>query len=126
MTDQDQDIKSVRRWCGGGEVQNVDDAALRLCDEVEALRRKLELARGAIAAQDEREKMAGEACGVSWIEHGCDWPGRVAETVLTLRRRVAELEQVVERARDFDPQLIDGIEDRMAAEAAAAKHQGGD
>jgi len=41
--------------------------------------------KGAMAAQDEREKLAGEKCNILWQEHGCDWPDAVAERVIHLR-----------------------------------------
>lgn len=53
--------------------------------------------RGAMAAQDEREKSAGETCGVPYELHGCDWPDGVATEVLTLRRQVAALREDAER-----------------------------
>ena len=43
---------------------------------------KLRELRGALDAQDQRERQAGEKCGVSWLEHGCDWPDAAAEKVL--------------------------------------------
>lgn len=58
---------------------------LQLRAEIERLERDRETIRGAMLAQDNREKAAGEKCGVSWMEHGCDWPDAVAETVLVLR-----------------------------------------
>jgi len=47
------------------------------------------LLRGAIAAQDEREKAAGILCGVPYEQHGCDWPDWVAEE-LNYQRSQAE------------------------------------
>jgi hypothetical protein len=44
------------------------------------------LLRGALYAQDERERQAGDKCGVSWQESGCDWPDAVAEKVLALTK----------------------------------------
>lgn len=55
--------------------------------------------RGAIRAQDERERMAGEACGVSREMHGCDWPDAVAEVVIALRQRAEAAEA---RVRDLE------------------------
>lgn len=70
----------------------------RLKQENSALRKEIELLKGAMAAQDEREQRAGESCGVSWIIHGCDWPEEVAEVVIDLRqhneRAIAELERM--------------------------------
>lgn len=42
--------------------------------------------RGAMAAQDSRERAAGEKCGVPYELHGCDWPDAVAEEVMVVRR----------------------------------------
>jgi len=56
------------------------------------LREELRLTRGAMDAQDDRERQAGEKCGVSYEEYGCDWPDAVADEVLALRQRVAELD----------------------------------
>lgn len=46
---------------------------------------------GAINAQDEREHVAGEHCGVSRLEHGCDWPDAVAERVVWFQEENARL-----------------------------------
>ena len=45
-------------------------------------------ALGAMAAQDEREKVAGEMCGVLHHLHGCDWPDAVAERVVSLEEKI--------------------------------------
>lgn len=47
--------------------------------------------RGAMAAQDERERLAGERCGVSALIHGCDWPDAMAEKVLAQAQEIATL-----------------------------------
>lgn len=57
------------------------------------------LLRGAIAAQDEREQRAGERCGVSRGECGCDWPDVVADEVLTVRARAERAEADVATLR---------------------------
>jgi len=64
-------------------------ALLAEADAAESLRKELRLARGAMDAQDDRERAAGEKCGVSWAEAGCDWPDAVADKVLALRERWA-------------------------------------
>lgn len=46
--------------------------------------------RGAIHAQDNRERAAGEKCGVSYDLSGCDWPDAVTDTVLSLCSELAE------------------------------------
>lgn len=43
--------------------------------------------RGAMAAQDERERQAGDRCGVSAVVHGCDWPEAVADALVDARRQ---------------------------------------
>ncbi len=51
------------------------------------------LLRGAMEAQDERERAAGEKCGVDYNLSGCDWPDSVAEEVLSLRSKLQAAEQ---------------------------------
>jgi hypothetical protein len=53
--------------------------------------REVELLRGAMRAQDERQRLAGEKCGVPYAEHGCDWPDAVSD--LLIETRQAQLEQ---------------------------------
>ena len=77
-------LKQQEKWEGSGTP---------LVRAVRAALERMALLEGAMAAQDEREKQAGELCGVSYLENGCDWPEAVAETVLALRRQVAVLEQ---------------------------------
>lgn len=55
--------------------------------------------QGTIDAQDERERKAGEKCGVPYAESGCDWPDNVAEKVLALQ---AENERLRERVKELD------------------------
>jgi len=57
-------------------------------DEVNALERERDLARGAMAAQDMREMAAGDKCGVPYHKHGCDWPDAAAEQLLATRREL--------------------------------------
>lgn len=71
-----------------------------LLDELDRLRGDNVLLRGAMDAQDERERKAGEVCGVSFAEHGCDWPEWVAEEVVSLRIEIARLRRsAAERCR---------------------------
>lgn len=63
---------------------------LYLCDVLEGVQKELALARGAMLAQDNREKAAGEKCGVLYGLAGCDWPDEVAEEVLGLRANQLE------------------------------------
>lgn len=81
-------------------------AAIRdaLSSQGEALR----LARGAAAAQDERERVAGFVCGVPYDLHGCDWPHAVAERVQVLEE---ELRKVREE-REMGDQRIEEIAGR--------------
>lgn len=44
-------------------------------------------------AQDGRERAAGVLAGVSWEEHGCDWPDAVAETVVYLRAALKQAKE---------------------------------
>lgn len=61
-----------------------------LLAEIERLTAESILLKGAMNAQDERERNAGALCGIPWEEHGCDWPDAVAERVVWLRRKVEE------------------------------------
>lgn len=63
--------------------------------EIAGLRADLAMASGTIHAQDERERRAGERCGITYEQHGCDWPDAMAEEVLRLR---AERDALVARA----------------------------
>jgi hypothetical protein len=53
---------------------------------------EIALLKGAIAAQDERERKAGERCAVPYEQHGCDWPDWMAEKLLSQAARIAQLE----------------------------------
>lgn len=54
-------------------------------DDVLAAMTRMQVERDQLCAEhalrDEREKLAGERCGVSRDVHGCDWPDGVAEVV---------------------------------------------
>lgn len=63
---------------------------------VDGLRAQVAELRGAMAAQDQREAKAGERCGVSPIEYGCDWPDAVADEVLSLRAQLRQAEAAVD------------------------------
>lgn len=56
--------------------------------------------RGAMDSQDNREREAGEKCGVSYLENGCDWPDAVAEKVLALRCENERLRTIIAQARE--------------------------
>lgn len=51
--------------------------------------------KGAMRAQDDREKAAGEKCGVDYAQWGCDWPDAAAEKILDLRRQLKSLRRIV-------------------------------
>jgi len=77
-------------------------AADALASSQEALRaaeRARDEARGAIAAQGEREQQAGERCGVPTLIHGCDWPDAVAEKVIAQRSALQAKEQEIAEAK---------------------------
>lgn len=52
--------------------------------------------QGAMDSQDGREREAGAKCGIPWEEHGCDWPGAVADRVIHLRAEVKALRAALE------------------------------
>lgn len=53
------------------------------------LEQEAAMLRGAMLAQDNREKAAGERCGVPYHEHGCDWPDAAADEIETLKKLLA-------------------------------------
>jgi len=53
---------------------------------------RIALLKGSIAAHEERNRKAGERCGVPYEQHGCDWPDWMAENVLSQAARIAQLE----------------------------------
>ena len=69
---------------GGPALAGADLRRLRA--EYDRLKVDCTTLRGAMAAQDERERLAGERCGVPCELHGCDWPEAVAAEVERLRR----------------------------------------
>ncbi len=69
------------------EIVLLKDVARTLRAQVERLQKDNDNLRGAMKAQDEREMIAGERCGVSAIIHGCDWPGLVADRVIELEHQ---------------------------------------
>lgn len=56
--------------------------------------------RGAMSAQDEREKQAAEKCGVPYELSGCDWPDAVADAVIELlaKNRFMKMMNEIEKA----------------------------
>lgn len=74
--------------------------------------------QGALDAQDRRELLAGEKCGIPWEDHGCDWPAAVAERVVHLRAEVARLTSALNDAlRNYD----NTVRELKAAKAAGGK-----
>lgn len=72
----------------------VHERMLRVKAEAE-----VDLLRGAMTAQDDRERQAGEKCGVDYATSGCDWPDAVADRVLHLR---AEVERLTAFKQEWD------------------------
>ena len=77
----------------------VADEVLSLRQRIADLEAQQARVMGAMDAQDDRERQAGEKCGVSYEEYGCDWPDAVADKVLALRQRVADLEAAKARGK---------------------------
>lgn len=61
--------------------------------EIAALQDEVRLLRGALRAQDDRERQAGKLCDVPYEESGCDWPFTVAEELVLVRQQLADREQ---------------------------------
>lgn len=92
------DLKQAAAPHGNTPLQAIQN----LCEERSHL-------RGAMNAQDERERIAGEACGVPWTEHDCDWPQWVAEEVNKLRADLAAATAREQRMREaLDLSQFDG------------------
>ena len=67
---------------------------------------RIALLKGTIAAHEERNRKAGERCGVPYEQHGCDWPGWMAEKVLSQAARIAELEALGPLIEEYGKQLM--------------------
>ena len=65
--------------------------------------RTIELVRGAMAAQDERERDAAKRLGMI---HNCDWPDNVADEMEARDRTIAALQ---ERVRELEDALVEAI-----------------
>ena len=74
--------------------RRVDECAALRAD-VERLQQEITHLRGALSAQEERERQAGARCGVPYELSGCDWPDAVAERVLVLQQERDEAMQVL-------------------------------
>jgi len=89
--------------------------------------------RGAMAAQDGRERAAGEKCGVPYDIHGCDWPDAVAEEVNRLRSELkycnsmnASLTTVSNYERDRANETVNALHAALAErDALRARIDGG-
>jgi hypothetical protein len=57
--------------------------------------------RGAMQAQDARERQAGEKCGVDYNLHGCDWPDAVADRIVELEAIVGKLPELLRKWWSF-------------------------
>lgn len=89
--------------------------------EIAGLKADLAMASGTIHAQDDRdrERRAGERCGITYEWHGCDWPDAMAEEVLRLRAErdalKARLEKLVFEATLMASQARDLIRGKEEA-----------
>ena len=70
------------------ELREAKQECATLRATVERLRQENELLRGAMSAQDERERQAAARLGMI---HNCDWPESVADEVEGLRETVERL-----------------------------------
>jgi hypothetical protein len=92
------------------------ERALKAEGQLSVLRARAERAeadrdtlKGAMNAQDERERHAGQTCGVPAEIHGCDWPDAVAETVFSLqaaRDALAKHCASLEADREYNAGLV--------------------
>ena len=70
----------------------------------------IELLRGAMLAQDGRERAAGVACGIPYYEHGCDWPEAAADTIVCLRAMIERLRTTLRPLVSLADTLPDDME----------------
>lgn len=75
------------------ELETLKDRYCELVVVHDNLTAEVATLRGAMAAQIERERVAGERCGVPYEQHGCDWLEWVADEVLKLRAENAALRE---------------------------------
>lgn len=71
--------------CGCG-VDWTDPEVYKLRDMLVETTIDLSRAKGALAAQDERERKAGIKCGLPYEEYGCDWPDATADLIVSLQK----------------------------------------
>jgi len=86
--DEFNDYKE-RLWCALGQPKNIEFIAA-----VKAIRQERDELKGAMRAQDERERVAAERLGMF---HNCDWPDAVADEVTALREQVKRLSELEAR-----------------------------
>lgn len=86
-------------------------------DEIEALRAERDRLKGAMDAQDQRERAAGERCGIDYNLYGCDWPDGVAEALVCSRRD----RDLLKQERDELRAALDALHCELAAAHAANK-----
>jgi hypothetical protein len=98
MSDQPTETSSVVRCALCGYEGPAHDCTTSECRDatlqrIATLEEELRLVRGAMAAQDGREREAGERCGVEYHVYGCDWPDAAAEQILALPQKCDHLTQ---------------------------------
>jgi len=78
-------------WCALGQPANIEFIAA-----VKAMRRERDELKGAMRAQDERERIAATRLGMI---HTCDWPDAVADELEAARAKVASLQAILDGSR---------------------------
>lgn len=82
-----------------GALHNACNTMAAQLKELQDLKQELALVKGAMNAQDERERAAGQLCGIPYEEHGCDWPDAVADALNVERKKRLEAEQDADALR---------------------------
>jgi len=67
--------------------------------------KEIEQLRNAMAAQDDRERKAGEKCAEFVEAHGCDWPDAMADLVTSLREKAIQQHVEIERLTEENGEL---------------------
>jgi len=78
-------------WCALGQPANIEFIAA-----VKAMRQERDELKGAMRAQDERERIAATRLGMI---HTCDWPDAVADELEAARAKVASLQAILDGSR---------------------------